>query len=109
MRKYGEPGGARTRDHRIKSAMLYQLSYRLSCADVGTRQVSIAFGAGSRGGYNPGGRADVAKLADAPDLGSGFRKEVKVQVLSSAPFGLSFFWETRPGLGNLCPFRMKRK
>jgi hypothetical protein len=24
----GEPGGARTRDHRIKSAMLYQLSYR---------------------------------------------------------------------------------
>jgi hypothetical protein len=26
----GEPGGARTRDHRIKSAMLYQLSYRLS-------------------------------------------------------------------------------
>ena len=25
----GEPGGARTRDHRIKSAMLYQLSYRL--------------------------------------------------------------------------------
>src|SRR5580704_12516511 len=25
---YGEPGGARTRDHRIKSAMLYQLSYR---------------------------------------------------------------------------------
>ena len=26
---FGEPGGARTRDHRIKSAMLYQLSYRL--------------------------------------------------------------------------------
>ena len=26
--KTGEPGGARTRDHRIKSAMLYQLSYR---------------------------------------------------------------------------------
>ena len=26
----GEPGGARTRDHRIKSAMLYQLSYRLA-------------------------------------------------------------------------------
>ena len=25
----GEPGGGRTRDHRIKSAMLYQLSYRL--------------------------------------------------------------------------------
>ena len=24
----GEPGGNRTRDHRIKSAMLYQLSYR---------------------------------------------------------------------------------
>jgi hypothetical protein len=24
----GEPGGDRTRDHRIKSAMLYQLSYR---------------------------------------------------------------------------------
>jgi hypothetical protein len=28
---FGEPGGARTRDHRIKSAMLYQLSYRLCC------------------------------------------------------------------------------
>ena len=26
----GEPGGARTSDHRIKSAMLYQLSYRLA-------------------------------------------------------------------------------
>ncbi len=26
--KNGEPGGTRTRDHRIKSAMLYQLSYR---------------------------------------------------------------------------------
>ena len=25
---FGEPGGTRTRDHRIKSAMLYQLSYR---------------------------------------------------------------------------------
>ena len=25
---HGEPGGSRTRDHRIKSAMLYQLSYR---------------------------------------------------------------------------------
>ncbi len=24
----GEPGGTRTRDNRIKSAMLYQLSYR---------------------------------------------------------------------------------
>jgi hypothetical protein len=30
FRMNGEPGGARTRDHRIKSAMLYQLSYRLS-------------------------------------------------------------------------------
>ena len=28
FRKLGEPGGDRTRDHRIKSAMLYQLSYR---------------------------------------------------------------------------------
>src|SRR5579859_3521445 len=28
QRKNGEPGGTRTRDHRIKSAMLYQLSYR---------------------------------------------------------------------------------
>ena len=27
--KDGEPGGIRTRDHRIKSAVLYQLSYRL--------------------------------------------------------------------------------
>jgi len=38
--------------------------------------------------YNFGGsiHADVAKLADAPDLGSGTRKGVKVQVLSSAPY-----------------------
>ena len=35
--------------------------------------------------YNRGRFADVAKPADAPDLGSGFRKEVEVQVLSSAP------------------------
>ena len=28
----GEPGGSRTRDNRIKSAMLYQLSYRLTIA-----------------------------------------------------------------------------
>ena len=25
----GEPGGARTRDHRLKRPVLYQLSYRL--------------------------------------------------------------------------------
>ena len=28
--KYGEPAGARTRDPRLKRAMLYQLSYRLT-------------------------------------------------------------------------------
>ena len=28
LEENGEPGGTRTRDHRIKSAMLYQLSYR---------------------------------------------------------------------------------
>src|SRR5579863_7481280 len=28
LKNDGEPGGTRTRDHRIKSAMLYQLSYR---------------------------------------------------------------------------------
>src|SRR5512141_2329326 len=28
LESFGEPGGTRTRDHRIKSAMLYQLSYR---------------------------------------------------------------------------------
>ncbi len=27
---YGEPAGARTRDPRLKRAMLYQLSYRLT-------------------------------------------------------------------------------
>ena len=35
-------------------------------------------------------RADVAKLADAPDLGSGFRKEVEVQFVADNP-GLSLF------------------
>src|SRR3569833_2677156 len=34
---------------------------------------------------NVGPHADVAKLADAPDLGSGPRERVEVQVLSSAP------------------------
>ena len=33
IEKNGAPGGARTRDHRIKSAMLYQLSYRLSAEE----------------------------------------------------------------------------
>ena len=28
LRQFGEPGGARTRDHMIKSHVLYQLSYR---------------------------------------------------------------------------------
>jgi hypothetical protein len=28
LSNHGEPGGTRTRDHRIKSAMLYQLNYR---------------------------------------------------------------------------------
>src|ERR1019366_6577081 len=39
----------------------------------------------------PSARADVAKLADALDLGSSSRKGVKVQVLSSAPLN--------PGIG----------
>ncbi len=30
VRNLGEPGGGRTRDHLIKSQVLYQLSYRLS-------------------------------------------------------------------------------
>ena len=28
MGKFGESGGTRTRNHRLKRAMLYQLSYR---------------------------------------------------------------------------------
>ncbi len=35
----GEPGGTRTRDHRIKSAMLYQLSYRPSSARTNSGRV----------------------------------------------------------------------
>ena len=34
VEKNGEPGGIRTRDHRIKSAMLYQLSYRPMLSNV---------------------------------------------------------------------------
>ena len=30
LKKHGEPAGARTRDPRLKRAMLYQLSYRLT-------------------------------------------------------------------------------
>src|SRR5579863_7017104 len=37
----GEPGGARTRDHRIKSAMLYQLSYRLLRMKTGRGVISV--------------------------------------------------------------------
>jgi hypothetical protein len=29
----GESGGTRTRNHRLKRAMLYQLSYRPACAN----------------------------------------------------------------------------
>ena len=36
LKGFGEPGGARTRDHRIKSAMLYQLSYRLVESEGGS-------------------------------------------------------------------------
>jgi hypothetical protein len=45
LEKFGEPGGARTRDHRIKSAMLYQLSYRPVNDLRGTRRSGISFGA----------------------------------------------------------------
>jgi hypothetical protein len=34
----GEPAGTRTRDHRIKSAMLYQLSYRPAAARFSAEQ-----------------------------------------------------------------------
>jgi hypothetical protein len=54
--------------------------------------------------------ADVAKLADAPDLGSGFRKEVKVQVLSSAPFASYPFKEAVQSLqSNVPPMYQQRK
>ena len=40
--KNGEPGGTRTRDHRIKSAMLYQLSYRpINDYEVPAEAVSV--------------------------------------------------------------------
>ena len=39
---YGESGGARTRDHRIKSAMLYQLSYRLVYQQLPPLAASLA-------------------------------------------------------------------
>ena len=84
--------------------MLYQLSYRLflyvesqSPQKSPLRQITMREGVHRRHAptHSPVNasvakikltpRADVAKLADAPDLGSGFRKEVEVQVLSSAP------------------------
>jgi len=40
----GEPGGTRTRDHRIKSAMLYQLSYRPIHYLQGISKLDAAFG-----------------------------------------------------------------
>ena len=43
-RKNGEPGGTRTRDHRIKSAMLYQLSYRPIDNLQGMSKLGAAFG-----------------------------------------------------------------
>src|SRR5262249_1852257 len=93
----GESAGARTRDHRIKSAMLYQLSYRLGrvCEAARSNERGNKTGPATvrlaRTFTRPGCPAhviirvscpaDVAKLADAPDLGSGSRKGVEVQVL----------------------------
>ena len=37
-RKGGEPGGARTHDHMIKSHVLYQLSYRPITVDLFDRR-----------------------------------------------------------------------
>jgi hypothetical protein len=37
----GEPAGARTRDPRLKRAMLYQLSYRLTERKVGILSPTI--------------------------------------------------------------------
>jgi hypothetical protein len=42
----GEPGGTRTRDHRIKSAMLYQLSYRPVNDLRGTHRSDVSFDSG---------------------------------------------------------------
>ena len=44
LKKNGEPGGTRTRDHRIKSAMLYQLSYRPIDYSQGISKLGAAFG-----------------------------------------------------------------
>ena len=38
----------------------------------------------------PTPQADVAELADALDSGSSVRKDVEVQVLSSAPFSITY-------------------
>ena len=54
----GEPGGARTRDHRIKSAMLYQLSYRLLMdrSEIGRKGPISQINMRRRSGLNPGSR-----------------------------------------------------
>gem|GEM_PF-1355502 len=54
----GEPGGARTRDHRIKSAMLYQLSYRL------LRGKTLLYRATHHGSQFCQARADIRAQVD---------------------------------------------
>jgi hypothetical protein len=44
LERFGEPGGNRTRDHLIKSQVLYRLSYRL----VGAAEPSGRFPGGQR-------------------------------------------------------------
>ena len=50
---HGEPGGIRTRDHRIKSAMLYQLSYRPMLFYATEKQELTAFNLCQAGSLPP--------------------------------------------------------
>src|SRR6185437_778981 len=61
-----DPGGSRTRDLRIKSPLLYQLSYRVECLHL--REVGACVRSACRG-QRPQSKRFLMPLRDRPRLG----------------------------------------
>src|SRR6185312_8447359 len=65
-REASDPGGSRTRDLRIKSPLLYQLSYRVECLHL--REVGACVRSPCRG-QRPQSKRFSMPLRDRPRLG----------------------------------------
>jgi hypothetical protein len=115
FRMNGEPGGARTRDHRIKSAMLYQLSYRLlgvmknwKAATRLYRQVSIGLPAIRSSPVFPSTRLHTFKtdFYSSSGLASPLRHGVELLLLIGIENGVKFPKSLRP---DRCQLRSERR